>query len=335
MIKMLNEKQPLVSIGVPVFNGEKRLAVALDSLLNQDYPFFEIIISDNGSTDSTPDICRDYVNKDPRVKYFRSEKNCGFTWNFNRVFELSSGEYFMWAAHDDNRAPTFVSECVRSMEKRPDAVLCHVYTVTFIEGQKDALYYSSLDTFEKVSVLIGRYRETLKHFPMTAIYGLYRSSSMRKTHMFEKSMATDLAFIQELSIYGSFIQVHKELFTYLGRYKWNTVNQDFQFSFGKGCKPSWCFPFIALFFNHWGRISAAPVSFFTKLYLWVVLIQYQAAQVSIKVLIKIAGLFCPKRWKVKFASAIYRRWLHNPNIKVVSEQLFLERIIKPRIGWWK
>ena len=94
---MENEKSPLVSIGLPVFNGEKSLAQALDALLDQDYSNLEIIISDNGSTDRTSEICEEFLKKDTRIKYYRSSENLGSNWNFNRVFELSSGKYFMRA----------------------------------------------------------------------------------------------------------------------------------------------------------------------------------------------------------------------------------------------
>ena len=105
---MENEKSPLVSIGLPVFNGEKSLAQALDALLDQDYSNLEIIISDNGSTDRTSEICEEFLKKDTRIKYYRSSENLGSNWNFNRVFDLSSGKYFMWAAHDDMRELSFV-----------------------------------------------------------------------------------------------------------------------------------------------------------------------------------------------------------------------------------
>ena len=83
---MKNEKFPLVSIGLPVFNGEKSLAQALDALLDQDYSNLEVIISDNGSTDRTSEICEEFLLKDSRIKYYRSSKNLGSNWNFNRVF---------------------------------------------------------------------------------------------------------------------------------------------------------------------------------------------------------------------------------------------------------
>ncbi len=332
---MEDEDQPLVSIGMPVFNGEKGVAGALDSLLGQDYRNLEIIISDNASTDATPEICGTYVRKDPRVKYYRSGKNLGAIWNFNRVFEHSSGKYFMWAAHDDQREPSFVSACVEKMEQCPEAALCQVHTAMFVEGREEMLCVANLDSFEGVTGLVERYQVTLKRFPATAIYGLYRSSAMHKTQVYQQSIATDLAFIQELSIQGEFVQVPRVLFNYFGRKKWNDVHQDYRVLFGKEKKPLWYLPFVVLFCNHWKRVACAMIPFGVKLRLWGVLIEYETGQAALKILIKVAGLFCPERWKEKLGCAIYWRWMHNTNVKVGCEDLFLERVIKPRLGWWR
>ena len=110
---------PLVSIGLPVYNAERHLAKALDSLLAQDYESFELIVSDNASTDSTQEICTSYAKRDSRLRYHRAEHNMGAIWNFNRVFELATGEYFMWAAHDDLRDPRYVSACLAAMQSHP------------------------------------------------------------------------------------------------------------------------------------------------------------------------------------------------------------------------
>lgn len=332
---MKNIHHPLVSIGIPVFNGEKLLAQALDALLNQDYNNLEIIISDNGSTDNTSNICKKFVNKDTRVQYFRSEENLGLSWNFNRVLELSNGKYFMWAAHDDLREPSTVSACVTKMEQCPEAVLCQTHTAMFIEGRTERLCVFKLDSFEGVTKLVERYRETLKHFQATAIYGLYRSSAMRKTRMFEKVIATDLAFIQELSIHGNFVQVPEVLFSYSGREKWNTVHQDYKAFFGKDRKPWWYLPFVALFCNHWSRLASAKLPFSIKLRLWWVLIDHEVGQLALKLLIKSCGRICPAAMKEKLASAIYDRWMQSPNLKIDCKELFLERVIKPRVGWWR
>src|SRR4051812_44240337 len=104
----MTEHTPLVSIGLPVYNGEKYIAEAIESLLSQDYTNIEIIISDNASTDNTPQICQQYQHKNPRIRYFRNDTNIGASNNFNRTFELSKGEFFMWAAYDDLRDQTYI-----------------------------------------------------------------------------------------------------------------------------------------------------------------------------------------------------------------------------------
>ena len=333
----MNEAQhPLVSIGVPVFNGEKGLAKALDSLLEQDYDNLEIIISDNASTDATPDICADYVRKDSRIKYFRSLENVGGANNFNRVFELSIGQFFMWAAHDDQRQSSFVRECVEKFERSPGAVLCAAHTHSFIQGESELLYTADLDSFEGLSGLVRRYRETLKHFPATAIYGVFRSSALRKTRLFARFLGADLAMIQELSIHGDFVQVKKSLFTYYGRETWNSVHDDHRMVFGDARKPWWHLPFLVLFLNNCKRVADASLPVSTKCGLWAVLVAHEAGQIALKMLIKSAGRICPAKYESKLARQIYWRWMHSPNVKVGSDSLFYRRVILPRLGWaWR
>jgi glycosyltransferase involved in cell wall biosynthesis len=92
------QNKSLVSIGLPVYNAGQYLEEALDSILAQTFEDFELIISDNGSTDNTEAICWSYARRDQRIRYFRNETNLGAAWNFNRVFELASGKYFKWTA---------------------------------------------------------------------------------------------------------------------------------------------------------------------------------------------------------------------------------------------
>src|SRR5687768_11755331 len=106
-----------VSVGMPVFNGERFIEAALDSVLAQNYGDLEVVISDNASTDDTEEICRSYAAKDDRVRYFRNRINYGIAFNFNNVFRLSSGRYFKWAASDDVCAPDFLSRCVEILDR--------------------------------------------------------------------------------------------------------------------------------------------------------------------------------------------------------------------------
>src|SRR5262245_31427219 len=121
----LGQAIPRVSLGLPVYNGEGFLRQALDSILAQTFEDFELIISDNSSTDSTPAICHDYKAADARIRYLRNESNRGVAWNHNRVFALSTGEYFKWCAADDLIAPEYLSACLGRLEAEPDAVLCY------------------------------------------------------------------------------------------------------------------------------------------------------------------------------------------------------------------
>src|SRR3974377_119797 len=118
-----SKRVPRVSIGMPAYNSEKFICKALDSLLAQGYENFELIISDNASTDTTPQIIKDYADRDPRIRYFRQPKNQGQTWNYNFVLEQAQGDYFMWAQTDDMWAPTWLKECVAVLEENPNVSL--------------------------------------------------------------------------------------------------------------------------------------------------------------------------------------------------------------------
>lgn len=138
---MINNK-PYISIGLPVYNGENFLRETLDSILAQTFKDFELIISDNASTDNTAAICRAYASQDRRVCYYRNEHNLGAAPNYNRVFELSNGKYFKWAAHDDLYAPEYLEQCIKILESNSEIVLCYS-PVIFIDNQGKELRKSA------------------------------------------------------------------------------------------------------------------------------------------------------------------------------------------------
>jgi glycosyltransferase involved in cell wall biosynthesis len=115
-------KEPLVSIGVPVFNGGLTLRECLDSLLSQTFYDFELLISDNYSTDNTESICREYASKDFRIKYFRQSKNIGGSPNFKFILDHSKGKYFLLNGCDDIRSIDFLGENVSYLESHPECV---------------------------------------------------------------------------------------------------------------------------------------------------------------------------------------------------------------------
>lgn len=93
--------EPLITVGLPVYNGQRYLREAIDSLLAQTCTDFELLISDNASTDSTSEICREYAAKDVRIRYIRQEQNLGAVANFQYVLDHARGRFFTWASDDD------------------------------------------------------------------------------------------------------------------------------------------------------------------------------------------------------------------------------------------
>src|SRR5262245_39989679 len=146
----MNTFTPRVSIGLPVFNGEKYLARALNSLLSQDFEDFELIVSDNASTDLTEDICREFSAKDQRVRYYRNETNIGATKNYNRVFDLARGEFFKWASHDDECHPSLVRRCMEQFQQAPPSAVL-VYSKADIIDDFGQVKEPSLDHIDSPS----------------------------------------------------------------------------------------------------------------------------------------------------------------------------------------
>ena len=116
---------PTVSIGLPVYNGAQFLAHTLDSLLGQSFANFELIISDNASTDETEEICKVFAKRDPRIRYIRQPVNIGAPRNWNFVAEEARGKYFKWSSVSDYCASDMLARCFAAMEPDPEIVLCY------------------------------------------------------------------------------------------------------------------------------------------------------------------------------------------------------------------
>ena len=203
---------PLVSIGLPVYNEERYVAETLDSLLAQDYENFEIVISDNASTDRTQEICLAYAARDPRVSYHRRATNGGAPENFNDSFRHSAGEYFTWASGHDRRAPSAIRECVQVLEVRRDVILCYPrsfledYTGQIVELDDDRLETTGLGTGRRLDATIrkfGRYN---------AFHGVIRSSALRRTRLCQPCFGPDNVLLAELSVLGLVHQIEPRLF---------------------------------------------------------------------------------------------------------------------------
>jgi len=249
----MGDRKPLVTIGVPLYNGEKFIHQALDSLLKQDYEHFELIISDNHSTDSTQEICLDYMARDKRIRYFRNERNVGAIKNFNKVFEISQGEYFMWHAHDDLREPNYISACLEVMEMNPNVILCCSSTLF----NEDGNLRESEENFSTVGMPVNRrLRKIIWNNSCSSIYGLIRSSVLRKTKLFRDTVSPDNLLLAELSLLGEFYQLPLFLFNEkIGvRSIFQRINGILEMYLPDRDRYIY-FPFIKLAIEHWRLIE--------------------------------------------------------------------------------
>jgi glycosyltransferase involved in cell wall biosynthesis len=199
---------PLVSIGLPVYNGGMSLGRALDSILAQDFPDFEVIISDNASTDGTAAICQAFAKTDARIRYFRNETNIGASPNHNRVFELSRGKYFAWMAHDAEQLPGMLSRCVREMEcASPPVVLAYPRCEQMDENGLligvDLPSIASNDSrpHRRLGAVISRIGYVIQHF------GLFASEALRKTRLNGSYPSSDHVLTAELAMLGEIREI--------------------------------------------------------------------------------------------------------------------------------
>ena len=208
----MKEAEPLVSIGMPVFNGENYIAEALDSILAQTYSDFELIISDNASTDRTQEICLAYAARDQRIRYYRNKENLGGAANFNRVFELSSGKYFKWAAHDDVVAPQFLARCVQVLDEHPEVVLCHT-KARIIDGQGRVIKDYAVQLRTDSPKPYTRFHDLIwvRHWCLQ-LYGLIRRDALNRTALHGKYASADRVLLVQLALLGPFHEIPEYLF---------------------------------------------------------------------------------------------------------------------------
>lgn len=205
---------PLVSVGLPVYNGDGYLADTITSLLAQDLDDFELIISDNASTDSSETICRDAQASDPRVRYHRMAENRGAARNYNRTFEMSRGTFFTWAAHDDRRAPGHLSRCVSGFEQSDPSTVLVYPRARFVDAEGlDLGPDTDVMATDRTSAA-GRLRDALWQVNMAnAVFGLIRSSALRRTRLIGPFVASDYVLLAELAMLGPIVEIPDVLFS--------------------------------------------------------------------------------------------------------------------------
>lgn len=209
----METKPPGVSIGMPVYNAERYLSETLECLLAQDFTDFELIISDNASTDGTEVVCRAFAARDGRIRYCRKAENVGAAANYNDVFRLARAPFFKWAAHDDLVHPSYLGRCVRAFdESGAQTVVCYGKTV-LIDGRGEQIqdYEDGLDLRQgEPSERLGQLLRNL--VLVNVLAGLVRTEALRRTRLIGRYGGSDVVLLAELAMQGQFREIPERLF---------------------------------------------------------------------------------------------------------------------------
>jgi glycosyltransferase involved in cell wall biosynthesis len=220
---------PELRLGLPVYNGERFLAQTLEGLRQQTYGDFELVISDNASTDATEQICREQARQDRRIRYERLDRNLGAVANFNRVFTPGAAPYFKWVAHDDAYDARYLATCMDVLTRHPDVVLAHTATA-FIDGNgcefpmdeatggyigpwDDDYRHPDGTEIGSSDQIAERFRQVLTGALWgTHMFGVIRSEALQRTQLLANFVSSDRAMLAELALLGRFQASEQRLF---------------------------------------------------------------------------------------------------------------------------
>lgn len=207
-----SRNRPRVSIGLPVRDGERYLEDAIESIRGQTLEDWELLVSDNASTDRTPEICADYAAQDDRIRVARTERNVGAAPNFNRTWHMSRGTYFRWAAHDDFVAPEYLERCVEVLDTDRSVVLCHS-KVRVVDSDGQFLH----DYVQPLRIDSDRPSERFSDLLLVRnncyeVFGLIRSEVLARTRLMGNYPVGDRVLLVELTLRGKFHEVPMPLF---------------------------------------------------------------------------------------------------------------------------
>jgi glycosyltransferase involved in cell wall biosynthesis len=214
---MVQSKSPLISIGLPVYNGERFLSQAVESLLAQSTGDFELILSDNASEDGTEEICRAYEQQDARVRYFRQDHNLGAAKNYNFVVEKAVGAYFKWLAADDMCTPEFLEDCLTALEQDHGKAVLAFPRTRWIDEHGATLHddgdlpWDGKSPHTRLRALLADQRDTHLH-KCSPVCGLIRTEALRQTRLIGPFNSSDKVLLVELALLGDYIEVRRHHF---------------------------------------------------------------------------------------------------------------------------
>lgn len=221
---MIEEKESIITIGLPAYNGEKTISRTIDSILSQTITNFKLIISDDGSTDDTPKICREYEQKDERIKFIQKDEPHGWIWNFIFLAEKSKTKYFVWIANDDYWDSQFIEKNIEVLETDSE-IVCSISDIQLIGSNIKNYYLDQKENnlekihskFQFVRPIYGTYNEKVKNIIefnwIINLYSIFRSEKLKDSLIHNNFVSWDFALLLNIAKFGD-LHVLDEVLAY-------------------------------------------------------------------------------------------------------------------------
>jgi glycosyltransferase involved in cell wall biosynthesis len=271
-IQQSSSYSPLLSFAIPIRNGERFLPRLLDSLLAQDFSNFEIVISDNASTDRTAEVCQQYCLQDQRIRYHRNSENIGLNANFNLLITLAQGKYMRWIGADDRLEPDYARKCVAALEARPDLIGVTTYQ-DFIDdhGNRDYCEYTGdrLDfpqAHKRYARMVWFMSRDFRY--IDPIYTMVRRDVLAEIGGHKPVLGADQVLAVELSLHGAFGHI-PECLAHRGWHfsekLWPSRDQVLQQNFHKDYSKVKQQTYLNVVWSFWQPVLSLPLSWSEKL----------------------------------------------------------------------
>jgi glycosyltransferase involved in cell wall biosynthesis len=308
---------PLVSVGIPVYNGSRSLGDALTSITTQTYKNLQIIISDDASTDASASICQRIALEDHRINFYQHEVNRGAIFNFNFVLEQAFGKYFFWASQDDLRDPRYIEACVELLENSQSAVFCHThYTDSGGSSASPCLrQIGALGLCTAIFPADRFYKAYASGIGATAFYGIFRTNELKQLGGLRNFIGSDIALFNAITLRGEFVEVPEVRFHYKGRASVRSPREHLRFLDPQNTPPKIFFPSVTYFKWNLAYIFRSRLLLRTKIF----------------IVLRVFLLQC-KRWLVVLCFKILRMVLSDEHTKILFSKIGLGNFVPMNVG---
>ncbi len=270
----MNTELPAVSIGLPVYNGERFVSEAIQCVLDQTFSDWELIICDNASTDHTVEICRQFADRDSRIRVHQNARNMGVCFNYSEVFRLSRARYFKWMAHDDLFNPRFIEACLQELEKDEGLVLaftkmCYVDAGgRMLRRQTSELSVSGVTVESRAKQFLASAAQSTDFLWLA--YGVVRREVLQQIGSMGLYAGSDHVMLFRIALRGRIKQIEEEMFFRREHSEASTckrgptVRERAKFAYADDNRRL-VLPWCRMLKEHIGTAMQAPVPFGSKL----------------------------------------------------------------------